>query len=207
LGGALKFSMHPRGTSADGKDCQFGTTSSLWSRIRNMRHADKVSFHRWKRPEYAENHITLIASIFFPTEALRNSLEVRKLSRRKAGLLLPEPGKAAEVGIFSHNINVDEKQNLDKVERSLFSASYLPLVDFDLSGERATVAVRSVDFPYSANEIAPASFDNSVFLGSPLKAGQTVNRAHAIVSPGWPVDGQPLILAEINGFSMTLNVL
>lgn len=205
LGGVLKFSMHPRGTSRDGKDCQFGATSRLWNRIRDLNYADKVPFHRWKQPDSSKNQISLVASIFFPTEALRTQGEPRRLSRRKAGLLLPEPGKAAEIGIFSHYIDVDEKPNLDKVERSLLNEGYLPLVDFDLAGERATVAVRSVDFPFNANEIVPANPEEFVFLGNPLQVGQTVIGAHSIAILGWPSEGQPLILAEVNGFSFHLN--
>ena len=200
LSGLIKLSIHPSGVSDDGCDTQFGTTSNFWQNLRTRNNAESVPFHRWKRPYPLGNHICMIASISFPSAFLGNVVTKKKLSGRKLAFPLPAEGKALELALLSHRLNAAD------IEQALISKLYTPVICIALvSGENISIVCRYVEFPMSVNEMFSLDRAQSNWMGEPIEIGQSMENSHAIVIREYPKDGEPLLLAEINGFTLTRN--
>ena len=200
LSGILKLSIHPRGSSKDGYDTQFGTSTTFWKNLIRRQFQGNVPFARWRRPDPNETQISLVASVSFPTNLLHNVVEDRKLSGRKLAFPLPKAGLAIEIALLNH------KASHTAVENLLISAGYTPIVCFYISdGERISVTARHVEFPHTSHDFIKFDRSESNWIGENIEVGATLDGAHAIVIHKWPHESEPLLLAEVNGFSLTRN--
>lgn len=197
LSGQLKLSMHPRGLSDDGKDTQFSITASFWKRLLSRGHTSSVPFHRWKRPDPDPNQVCLVASVTFPTEYLGIEFQARKLGGRKLAFPLPAVGHGFELSIFNHS------RKSPSLESSFLAKGLTPFISIGLaSGEIFSIAGRNVEFPFTREQLFPQSQGSISWFGQPIPIGDQVSRASAIMVHDFPKDGEPILLAEINGFSI-----
>ena len=200
LSGLIKLSIHPRGVSADGCDTQFGTTSTFWQNLRDRNSAEAVPFHRWKRPSPEGNQVCMIASVSFPTAFLGNVVTKKRLRGRKLAFPLPAEDRALELSLLNHRLSAKD------IEQALISKLYTPMICIALeSGENISIVCRYVEFPMLTTEMFSVGKAQSNWIGEPVKIGQSMENLHAIVIREYPKDGDPLILAEINGFTLTRN--
>ena len=98
LGSAMKLSLHPKGRSIDGHDCQFGLARHSMKRHRELGYSPPAPM-RWTRPEPPEVGALHVASILFPTDYLTEKMgEPQEDGKLKFALPLPPPGHVIELG-------------------------------------------------------------------------------------------------------------
>ncbi len=200
LSGIMKLSLHPRGTNNDGMDSQFSITRTYWEKMQSDGFAGNAPFHRWKRSALRKGNISKVASITFPTSHLHNIVPSRKFKCKKLAFPLPKVGKAFELSIFSHIFNPK------LIEDNFIKQTYTPMFDYELcDGEHVSIVGKYIDFPISFDMILPTDRASSNWIGKRIEVGQRVEGAHAIVIHSWPSNGSPLLLAEINGFTLIRN--
>lgn len=198
LAGFLKLSIHPDGSSRDGKNCQIGLVRDYVKKLQLKKYSIPKLI-RWSRPETPNKGATCVVSIDFPTDYLRADIKkaTTVASRKKIRFALPiaRSGCAVRVDIFY------TKESPDVLFKKFTKLNFTPLGYMALSSDEFVI-ITARHIPFDSKNMP----DFNSHLGTPLegapKKGQSIKNAHAVM---WtePKDGSLIILSEINGLTVS----
>lgn len=192
LGGSLKLSLHPRGISGDGCDCQFGHPFSYAEKELAAGNSPMPRL-RWTRPQASRCQFVQIARVLFPTDYLGRLPKLESDQKLKIAFPRAPAGSALEVSVFCSVGNPDE------YEADVIGAGFTPVTYYPLGGEEyASIVARHVrlesDFKKDIEKLG--SSPAHPLLGAPAR-GQTIENARGILIGGKPENGEALCLTEI----------
>lgn len=197
LGSAMKLSLHPKGRSNDGHDCQFGLASRSMKRHRELGFSPPPVM-RWTRPTPPAVGALQVASILFPSDYLAEKLgRPQGDGKLKFAFPLPPPGHVIELGLFTH------LQHPDQLEDALIRTGGTPISYHDLAdGEFASLVARqTVIDPWKPFFKKPDHVTSRALGGAPAP-GKTVQGRAMLISDA-PKDGGAFVLAEAGTVTVT----
>jgi hypothetical protein len=202
-GRTFKLSFHANdGPSLDGCNSQWGLTRDYREIERDLGTSNVPQPIRWKRPETPSVGTAHVASIMFPTDFLGgtiNPFKSLKSDQKRFALPLAPSGHAIEVGIFfSFEDLLTIKDRMRNAGGTFISCVALP------GGENVAVTARQI--PFNPDRIPLASERGRVgwpSSGAP-KVGEAIDNCGTILFDR-PAEGQPALLAEINGITIKRN--
>ena len=197
LGSAMKLSLHPKGRSNDGHDCQFGLAKRSMERHRELGFSPPAPM-RWTRPEPPMTGALHVASILFPSDLLTEKLgKPQADGKLKFAFPLPPPGHVAELGIFT---SLEHPNQLDD---KLIKAGGMPVTYHDLAdGEFASLVARqTVVDPWLPFLSRPVNGTPQPLSGMPAP-GETI-RGRALLVGDIPKSGGAFVLAETGAMAIT----
>lgn len=197
LGSAMKLSLHPKGRSNDGHDCQFGLASHSMKRHRELGFCPP-SVMRWTRAEPPAVGALHVVSILFPSDYLTDKLGKPQVDGKlKFAFPLPPPGHVIELGIFTH------LQHPDQLEDALIRTGGTPISYHDLAnGEFASLVARqTVIEPWKPFFTKPDHVTSRALSGEPAP-GETI-KGRALLIGDVPKDGSAFVLAEAGPITVT----
>lgn len=191
LGAAMKLSLHPKGTSRDGLDTQFGLTPDEARRQRAGGFSPPQPL-RWKRTPPPSNGATQIASIIFPSDYLQTPAEhISARSKLKFALPMPPFGHAIEVGIFTTLLSPLP------LEENFLRLGFTPMVCFELANsEAAILAARQTDLARWGSIVQPPTDGRPTPLNGMPEKGEQVE-ARCLVFSAPPEEGGIFLIAEL----------
>lgn len=190
LGGTLKLSLHPRGRSNDGLDCQFGHPSYYAARQIEAG-IPPIPLIRWARPPIRDRQILQVARVLFPTDYLAPKSEADADGKLKIAFPIAPPGQATEISLFC--TKVEPRRFEDSAYAQGFTPiSYTPLGE----NEFASILVRNVEFDGSImDKLVDRPLSLRPLAGFP-EVGQPSQSVRALLVGGSPENGEALSLIE-----------
>lgn len=191
--GRMKLSLHPNLV------CQWGLVRNYHeSNIANS----KGSFEpiRWQRKETPAEGALFVASITFPTKYLKGKFsDFKEKGKENFKFQIAPEGRSLSFGIFY------SKEDPKTLEQKFMQRNMLPIFAFDLeNGEYVSFV-----FQEQIDRFAlPDGFTRKVGgteIEPILQVGETMSDCSAIFVGQRAVEGEPIELVEVNGFSISKN--
>ena len=190
LGGSLKLSLHPRGQSDDGLDCQFGHPSSFAAK-QKAQGFRPIPLLRWGRKALREREILQVARVLFPTAYLAPMEASEADGKLKFALPVAPTGQALELSIMC------SREEPKEFEDSAIARGFTPFVYTGLEGgEFASIMARHVEFNGSPLQDLSQRSRSVQPLSGICAPGQTIENARALIVGGSPESGEALSLIE-----------
>ncbi len=190
LGGSLKLSLHPRGQSRDGLDCQFGHPSFYAAKLQ-AEGTHPIPLLRWARKPLREREVLQVARVIFPTDLLTPLEAVETDGKLKFALPLAPKGQALELSIMCSRADPKE------LEDSAIARGFTPFLYTQLGEQEfASIMARHTEFdasPIQALSGQPRPIRPFSGICAP---GETIENARAIIVGGDPRTGEALSLIE-----------
>ena len=199
LGGVQKLSLHGTGI------CQVAITKEYWDKLvaEGKEAGLRRATPRWRRPETPKSGVALAALLRFPTDFLKGATPIESVKRGKKRFFfdLADAGMSVDIGVFfSLQSANDVKSALQTWGNVLFHAD-LP------SGERMWICGRRAPFDpaWIPEDSIFSKGPGKIYVGEDvLPVGRTLSDLSMSL---WsdPKDGEPIVLAELTGVSLTRN--
>lgn len=189
--GRMKLSLHPDLV------CQWGLVRNYHER--NVSNS-KGSFEpiRWERKETPVEGALFVASITFPTKYLKGKFsDFKEKGKEHFKFQIAPEGCSLSFGVFY------SKEDPETLEQKFIQRNMLPIFTFDLeNGEYVSFV-----FQEQLDRFAlPDDFTGKVGgteIEPVLQVGETMSDCSAIFVGQRAVEGKPIELVEINGFSIS----